>query len=131
MAPVVPTHAALQRQPVPQQQGDAAAASSAPQADEDASRASAALFPASEQRPPAVREGVPTALAVTSVRIRAPWAPIRVGIDGRAAVLCSLPRGTILRVFAQLPGRKARWFAVRCDTQTVGWVHENFLASLR
>jgi hypothetical protein len=25
-------------------------------------------------------------------------------------------------------GSDARWFEVRCDAQTPGWVHENFLA---
>jgi hypothetical protein len=64
---------------------------------------------------------------VKRVQIRAPSAPIRVGADQEASLLCSMPQGTTLQVFAELPGTKARWFAVRCDTGLVGWVHENFL----
>lgn len=65
---------------------------------------------------------------VKSVRVRARWAPVRADGDPAAKVLCSLPRGAQVAVFAERPGTHARWFEVRCDADTPGWVHENFLA---
>jgi hypothetical protein len=63
--------------------------------------------------------------------VRARWAPVRAAADPDAKVLCSVPRGALLSVSGQRPGTHARWFAVQCDAQTGGWVHENFLASVR
>jgi hypothetical protein len=69
--------------------------------------------------------------SVTRVRVRAHWAPVRAAADPSAKVLCSVPRGKVLEVSGQRPGTHARWFSVHCDAQTSGWVHENFLASVR
>jgi hypothetical protein len=65
------------------------------------------------------------------VRVRSRWAPIRAEADPSARVLCSVPRGTALVTFGERPGTHARWFHVRCDAEVTGWLHENFLASLR
>jgi hypothetical protein len=63
---------------------------------------------------------------VTSVRIRARIAPVRAAPDADAKVVCSVKRGTVMHSFQQTPGSKARWFAVHCDKDSPGWVHENF-----
>jgi hypothetical protein len=68
---------------------------------------------------------------VKSVRVRARWAPVRAEGEPAAKVLCSLPRGALMAVFAERPGTHARWFEVRCAADTPGWVHENFLARVR
>jgi hypothetical protein len=65
------------------------------------------------------------------VRVRARWAPVRAAAAPDAEVLCSLPRGTELSTFGERPGTRARWFSVRCDNQTLGWLHENFLTFVR
>jgi hypothetical protein len=68
---------------------------------------------------------------VRSVRVRVRWAPVRAEGDPAAKMLCSLPRGAKVAVFAERPGTHARWFEVRCDADTPGWLHENFLARVR
>jgi hypothetical protein len=65
-----------------------------------------------------------------SVRVTATSAKVHLGNDVKAQVVCSLPRGTVRPVLAELPGTEARWFAVRCDAGAVGWVHESDLAPL-
>jgi hypothetical protein len=84
------------------------------------------------QRPRAREHSGETSAAsrASRVRIDAAWAPIRVGNDAASPVVCSLPRGTVLSVLAELPEAHARWFAVRCNGQAVGWVQESYLAPL-
>jgi GYF domain 2 len=65
---------------------------------------------------------------VDSVRVTAAWAKVRVGNDAEARVVCMLPRGTVRPVVTALPSAGSRWFALRCDARTVGWVHESDLA---
>jgi hypothetical protein len=72
-----------------------------------------------------------SASKVKSVRVRARWAPVRASGDPDARVLCSLPRGAVVAVTAERPGTHLRWFAVRCDGDIKGWVHENFLVRVR
>jgi hypothetical protein len=67
---------------------------------------------------------------VHSVRVSAASAKVRAGNDLEAQVVCSLPRGSVRPVLTEMPRMGARWFAVRCDAQAVGWVHENDLAPL-
>lgn len=68
---------------------------------------------------------------VTSVRIRARVAPVRATPDADAKVVCSVKRGAVMRSGGQQPGSKGRWFAVHCDKDSPGWVHENFVTPVR
>jgi hypothetical protein len=65
---------------------------------------------------------------VISIRIRAGVAPVRATPNPDAKVVCSVKRGAVMRSLQQTPGSKARWFAVQCDKDSPGWVHENFLS---
>jgi hypothetical protein len=65
---------------------------------------------------------------VMSIRIRAGVAPVRATPDADAKVVCSVKRGAVMRSLQQTPGSKARWFAVHCDKDSPGWVHENFVS---
>jgi hypothetical protein len=67
----------------------------------------------------------------TSIRIRARVAPVRATPEPDAKVVCSVKRGAVMRSLQQSPGSKGRWFAVYCDKDSPGWVHENFVAALR
>jgi hypothetical protein len=64
----------------------------------------------------------------TSIRIRARVAPVRATPEGDAKVVCSVKRGAVMHSFQQTPGSKGRWFAVQCDKDSPGWVHENFVS---
>jgi hypothetical protein len=64
---------------------------------------------------------------VTSIRIRARVAPVRAAPEPDAKVVCSVKRGAVMRALQQTSGTKARWFAVDCDKDSRGWVHENFV----
>jgi hypothetical protein len=68
---------------------------------------------------------------VTSIRIRARVAPVRATAEQDAKVVCSVKRGAVMRSLQQSPGSKGRWFAVYCDKDSPGWVHENFVTAVR
>lgn len=67
---------------------------------------------------------------LSSVRVSAASAPVRVGNDSETPIVCSLPRGTVAPVLAELPDAHSRWFAVRCGAQAVGWVQDKYLGPL-
>lgn len=67
----------------------------------------------------------------TDIRIRARVAPVRAAPDADATVVCSVKRGAVMHSSQQAQGAKARWFAVRCDKDSTGWVHENFLTTMK
>jgi hypothetical protein len=66
-----------------------------------------------------------------SIRIQSRVAPVRATPDPDAKVVCSVKRGAVMRSLQQMPGSKGRWFAVHCDKDSPGWVHENFVALVR
>jgi hypothetical protein len=66
----------------------------------------------------------------TSIRIRARVAPVRAAPEPDAKVVCSVKRGAVMRSLQQTSSAKARWFAVHCDKDSPGWVHENFLTPI-
>lgn len=121
MAPALPVPAVLPP-PLPAREENASAANAPAEAEpapEGLARAPVATPPAAD-RPTTPSE-------VKSVRVRARWAPVRTSGDPDAKVLCSLPRGAVVAVTAERPGTHLRWFAVRCDGDSEGWVHENFV----
>ncbi len=61
---------------------------------------------------------------IDRVRVSAASAPVRIGNHAQAKVVCTLARGTVRSVLTVLPGAQGRWFAVHCEDQSVGWVHE-------
>jgi hypothetical protein len=67
----------------------------------------------------------------TSIRIRARVAPVRATPDADAKVLCSVKKGAVMHSVGQRPGSKGRWFAVSCDKDSPGWVHENFVKAIQ
>jgi hypothetical protein len=68
--------------------------------------------------------------SVTTIRIRASIAPVRAAPEADAKVVCSVKRGAVMRSSQQTPSGKARWFAVQCDKDSPGWVHENFVKAM-
>jgi hypothetical protein len=93
-------------------------------------------LPVAEARPPKrtrqVERGPHTRSAsrVSSVRVSTASAKVRAGNDAEAQVVCTLPQGTVRPVLTEMTRMGARWFAVRCNAQAVGWVHESDLAPL-
>jgi hypothetical protein len=79
----------------------------------------------------AVSAGPATEANETSIRIRARVAPVRAAPEPDAKVVCSLKRGAVMRSIQQTSDAKARWFAVNCDKDSPGWVHENFVVPVR
>jgi hypothetical protein len=68
---------------------------------------------------------------VTNIRIHARVAPVRAAPESDGKVVCSVKRGAVMRSLQQSPGSKGRWFAVQCDKDSPGWVHENFVSTVR
>jgi hypothetical protein len=126
--PAVPAVRAPPAEPRAVAQDQREARGSVPAQDETAPAAQAVPRPKAVEPVRPAREVRDAGSMVTQVRVRSRWAPIRVAADPTAEVQCSVPRGSALSVYGERPGTHARWFAVRCDKQTVGWIHENFLA---
>lgn len=89
-----------------------------------------ALAPSKTRRGKRARADKTAEADVSSIRIRARVAPVRATADQDGQVVCSVKRGAVMRATGQTPGEKGRWFAVHCDKDSPGWVHENFVTPL-